>query len=127
MSVVLPVVINKFMHFRHDIEKSQFKQVWKHVKPTAVLTKYRNINAKFLRSHAELNKYFDNSLIDVTPQLNPKQKRKYGVAFLLPDHKEYCLKLSLDSSRIKVYVSSGTDQTHYEEWVAQYLSFLLSA
>lgn len=126
MNLALPITINKFMKFRHGVERNTFKGAWKQLKTRAVTTGYRNINAKFVRNPVEIKKYFDNNLLDVTPHLNPKHKKKYGGIFVLPDNREYYVKFTMDTSRIKILASSGRDEPGYEEWVAQYLSFLLT-
>jgi len=114
------------MKFRQGIAKNIFKDTWKQIKFGVTTTGYRNINSKFVRTHAELNKYFENNLIDISPQINAKNKKKYGGAFMLPDNKEYYLKITLDNSRLKVAVACGIGQGGYEEMIAQFLTFLLT-
>lgn len=126
MNLALPISLNKFMKFRHGTDRNTFKSAWKQLKARAVTTGYRNINAKFIRNPVEITKYFDNNLLDVTPHLNPKHKKKYAGVFVLPDSREYYLRLTMDASRIKILASSGLDQPGYEEWAVQYLSFLLT-
>lgn len=126
MDVVLPITINKFMKFRQGLTKQGFKDAWKQIKANATTVGYRHFNAKFVRIHAEVNKYFDNCLLDISTLINPKEKKKYGGVFVLPDNNEYYLKITLDSSRMKIHVGARTRPGGNEEWVAQYLSFLLT-
>jgi len=109
------------------VSSSEYKKQWKTLKQTAIKSKYKHINAKFIRDHTEINKYFNNCLVDVTPMLNPKRKRKYGGVFVLPDKREYYLKITMDTSRVKFVVSSGShSQQQFCEWAVQYLVFLLT-
>ena len=126
MDIVLPITINKFMEFRQDIVRHSFKEAWKQMKSGASTIGYGRINAKFLINHTDLNKYFENSLLDLTPQVNPKNKKKYGGVFRLPDNREYYLRVSMDNSRIKFMVGSTHMQGGIEERIAQYLTFLFT-
>lgn len=109
------------------VSSSEYKKQWKTNKQTALKSKYKHINAKFIRDPTEINKYFNNSLVDVTPMQNPKRKRKYGGVFVLPDKIEYYIRIAMDASRVKFAVSSGPhSQQQYCEWAVQYLIFLLT-
>ena len=96
LSVPLPFTLNKYMLWRR-YDRVGHKQNWKRVKPNMLKMNYRNINAKFIKSPSEINRFFDGSLVDVTPTLNPKKKTKYGGSFILPDGNEYLLRIHLDS------------------------------
>lgn len=126
MDIVLPITLNKFMEVRHDVVKNTFKESWKQVKFGASTIGYGRVNAKFLINHTELNKYFENSLIDLTPPINPKNKKKYGGVFRLPDNREYYVRIAMDNSRIKFMVGSAHMQGGFEERIAQYLTFLFT-
>ena len=108
------------------VHSGEYKRQWKGLKGGSVKSKYKHINAKFIRDHTEVNKYFDNCLVDVTPTLNPKRKRKYGGVFVLPDGSEHYLRIALDTSRIKFAVASHTNGSQSADWVVQYLSYLLT-
>mmetsp|Transcript_33291 Transcript_33291/g.30235 ORF Transcript_33291/g.30235 Transcript_33291/m.30235 type:complete len:167 (+) Transcript_33291:4832-5332(+) len=116
LSVPLPFTLNKYMVWRsYDI--TGYKQNWKRAKPNMVKIGYRNINAKFIKSPSDLNRFFDSSLVDVTPTLNPKRKTKYGSSFLLPDGQEYFIRLHLDSQRIKIMAApTGNANKSRAEW-----------
>jgi len=122
--VPLPLSVNKYMKMK-TVSTGEYKKQWKNLKPGSVKSKYKHINAKFIRDHTEVNKYFDNCLVDVTPTLNPKRKRKYGGVFVLPDGSEHYLRVVLDHSRIKFVVCSARG-SQYADWAVQYLSYLLT-
>ena len=114
------------MKFKSGIDKSRFKQGWKLFKENSVTAGYQTLNAKFIRNNTEVMKYFDNNLLDITPHVISKQKKKYGGVVDLPDGSEYHIKLTLDNSRMKVSVNSGSTDTPYDELIMQYLTFLLT-
>lgn len=124
-NVPLPLCVTKFMKMK-SADPSVYKKTWKKLKTSAVKSRYRHINAKFIRSHTEVNKYFDNALFDVTPANNPKRKKKYGGVFSLPDKTDYYLRITLDNNRAKIVVSSSASSSQYADWIVQYLSFLLT-
>ena len=108
------------------ISSSEHKRRWRGIKQNVMKSKYKHINAKFIRSQAEINKYFDNALVDVASIANPKKKKKYGGIFALPDKKEYLLKVTLDPSRAKVFIGTESGSLQYCDWAVQFLSFLLT-
>lgn len=122
---MLPITITKYMKFKKNSGRSNFKNVWKRLKPTAVSISYKRFNAKFLRNPTEINTYFEN-LCDITPTVNPKNKKKYGGVFVLPDNREYCIKFTLDSNRLKIMGRAGDKAGGSVELVIQYLAFLLT-
>ena len=121
----LPITINKFMEFKHS-DKNTFKNKWKENKYQIVKIKGRQVNSTFFKSDADLNKYFNNSTIDVSSTQPGKSKKKIGCIFELPDQKEYLLKISTKGTQCKIQITTPNGSPMYCEYILQILSFLLT-
>lgn len=108
------------------VDGNSFKQRWKSAKASALKIGYRNFNAKFIKNPADINRFFDGCLVDITPADNPKGKTKLGTVYILPDGQTHVVKFSLDRSRMKIYVGTDNYNKQYAEWAAQHFAFLLT-
>ena len=110
------------MEFKH-CDRNTFKEKWQDNKIQIVKIKGRQVNHGFFK---DLNKYFNNFVIDISSTKPGKTKKKLGLLFELPDKKEYLMKVTTKDNECKIQLTTPNGDSMYCEYILQMLSFLLT-
>ena len=111
------------MEFKQS-DRNTFKDKWQDNKQKIVKIKGRQINPSFFK---DLNKYFNNFIIDISSTKTGKTKKKLGLLFELPDKKEYLMKITTKENECKIQLTTLNGDSMYCEYILQMLSFLLTS